>query len=152
MYDEEFRRLGFRVRKNLTHEEVLELYVGAPCLFSIKLHHNVRFTRFPNRTYVEGEENFIDLLDHDKFSAHEMDRSDADVIGFIKVIPESRVEEITDEELMAVDLDKVHGDDKPEANQGVVDNSDEVVVNQDTTQSMHTDDVMDNHVHNVHTE
>ncbi|KAI7748715.1 hypothetical protein M8C21_010434 [Ambrosia artemisiifolia] len=121
MYDQEFRRLGFRVCKNLTHEEVLELYVGALSLFSIKLHHNGRFTRFPDRTYVEGEENFIDLLDHDKFSVHEMDRilekfgyqkdieryyhyqvpgsdldfglralgSDADGIGFIKVIPES---------------------------------------------------------------
>ncbi|KAI7748956.1 hypothetical protein M8C21_016643 [Ambrosia artemisiifolia] len=217
MDDEETRRPGFRVRKNLTHEEVLELYVGAPSLFSIKLHHNERFTRFPDRTYVEREENFIDLLDHDKFSVHEMDRilkkigyqkdieryyhyqvpssdldfglralgSDADVIGFIKVILECRlinvyceygiatvhtyfcspikvrVDEITDEELMAFDLDKVvrnrlllrwHGDDKPEANQGVVDNSDEVVVNQDTTQSMHTDEVMDNHVNNVHTE
>ncbi|KAI7728823.1 hypothetical protein M8C21_022645, partial [Ambrosia artemisiifolia] len=172
MPDKETRRLGFRVRKNLTYEEVLELYVGAPSLFSIKLHHNGRFTRFPERTYVEGEENFIDLFDHDKFSVHEMDRSDldfglralgsdADVIGFIKVIPECRVEEITDEKLMTFDLDKMvrnrlllcwHGDDKPEANQGVVDNSDEVVVNQEHTQSMHTDEVMDNHVHNVHTE
>ncbi|KAI7749358.1 hypothetical protein M8C21_031899 [Ambrosia artemisiifolia] len=185
MDDKETRRLGFRVRKNLTHQEVLELYVGAPTLFSIKLHHNGRFTRFPERTYVEGEENFIDLLDHDKFSLHEMDRileklvikrtlkgsdldfglralrSDANVIQFIKVIPECRVEEITDEELRAFDLDKVvrsrlllgwNGDDKPEANQEVVDNSDEVVVNQEHTQYMHTDEVMDNHVHNVHTE
>ncbi|KAI7727983.1 LOW QUALITY PROTEIN: hypothetical protein M8C21_018252, partial [Ambrosia artemisiifolia] len=87
--------------------------------------------------------------------------SDADVIGFIKVIPECRVEEITDEKLMALDIDKMvrnglllgwSGDDKSEANQEVVDNSDEVVVNQEYTQSMHTDEVMDNHVHNVHTE
>ncbi|KAI7752853.1 hypothetical protein M8C21_029055, partial [Ambrosia artemisiifolia] len=172
MDDEETRRLGFRVRKNLTHEDVLELYVGAPSLFSIKLHHNGRFTRFPKWTYVEGEENFIDLLDHDKYYNYQVPASDldvglralgsdADVIGFIKVIPKCRVKEITDEELMALDLDKVvrnrlllgwNGDDKPEANQEVVDNSDEVVVNQEHTQSMHTNEVMDNHVLNVHTE
>ncbi|KAI7756779.1 hypothetical protein M8C21_014450, partial [Ambrosia artemisiifolia] len=75
MDDEETRRQGFRVRKNLLHEEVLELYVGAPSLFSIKLHHNGRFTRIPERTYVEGKENYIDLLNQDKFSVHEMDRT-----------------------------------------------------------------------------
>ncbi|KAI7755879.1 hypothetical protein M8C21_018386, partial [Ambrosia artemisiifolia] len=135
MDDEETRRLGFRVRKNVTHEEVLDLYVGAPSLFSIKLHHNGRFTHFPERTYVEGGENFIDLLDHDKFSdierychyqvpGSDLDfglralGSDDDVIGFIKYgvttvhtyffsPTKVRVEEITDEELMAFDLDKV---------------------------------------------
>ncbi|KAJ0481099.1 hypothetical protein HanIR_Chr13g0638911 [Helianthus annuus] len=133
--------------------------VGFLSLFTIKLYHSGIFTRFPDRAYVEGECNFIDLLDEDKFSVHEMDcivdkfglpsdieryyhflvpgenldfglralGSDADVLDFIKVIPQSRVmnvyceyaittvytyfcsptkfrvQEITDEEIMAME-------------------------------------------------
>ncbi|MFS7944153.1 hypothetical protein Hanom_Chr06g00508721 [Helianthus anomalus] len=48
---------------------------GFPNLLTIKLHHKGRFTRFSDRAYVEGDYNFIDLLDEDKFSMHELDCS-----------------------------------------------------------------------------
>jgi len=44
-----------------------------PDLFSIKLHHGGNFTKFPHLEYVEGMTNYIDLIDPDFFSVHELD-------------------------------------------------------------------------------
>jgi hypothetical protein len=39
----------------------------------MKLHHGGRFTQFPDRVYIQGNINFIDLVDIEKFSAHLLD-------------------------------------------------------------------------------
>jgi hypothetical protein len=47
--------------------------VGFTHLFSIKLHHGGSFSRFPDRSYLGGKVNYIDLIDIEKFSIHELD-------------------------------------------------------------------------------
>ena len=42
-------------------------------LFSIKLHHGGLFTKSPNRKYSNGNITFVDLIDCDQFSIHEID-------------------------------------------------------------------------------
>ncbi|MFS7983222.1 hypothetical protein Hanom_Chr11g00972031 [Helianthus anomalus] len=60
------------VRQHLSQAEVDAFYMGFSNLFTIKLHHSGRFTRFLDRAYVEEDYNFIDLQDEDKFSVHEL--------------------------------------------------------------------------------
>ncbi|KAK9053605.1 hypothetical protein SSX86_024679 [Deinandra increscens subsp. villosa] len=47
--------------------------VGFPNLFSIKLQHGGTFTHFPPRRYKKGKIDFIDTIDIDLFSIHELD-------------------------------------------------------------------------------
>jgi hypothetical protein len=44
-----------------------------PDLFSIKVHYGGRFTDRPDRTYEGGYSGFVDIVDVDEFSVHEMD-------------------------------------------------------------------------------
>ncbi|CAI9286865.1 unnamed protein product [Lactuca saligna] len=53
--------------------DALELYVDHPHLFTIELRHGGKFTPFPNVRYVKGKVTYIDLVDIDEFSVHELD-------------------------------------------------------------------------------
>ncbi|CAI9281867.1 unnamed protein product [Lactuca saligna] len=55
-------------RYDITNE-----YERVPTMFTIKLHHGGNFTKLPNMKYVKGEVRYIDLVDIDEFSVHELD-------------------------------------------------------------------------------
>ena len=42
-------------------------------MFTLKLHHGGKFTKFPSRRYANGKVNFVDYVDIDLFSAHDLD-------------------------------------------------------------------------------
>lgn len=44
-----------------------------PNIFSISLHHGGHFINFPGRRYENESHTFVDLLDIEKFSVHEID-------------------------------------------------------------------------------
>nr|KAJ0227088.1 hypothetical protein LSAT_V11C100000450 [Lactuca sativa] len=46
---------------------------GHPTMFTIKLHHGGEFTKFPNVNYIEGTVTYVDMVDIEEFSIHEMD-------------------------------------------------------------------------------
>nr|KAJ0199300.1 hypothetical protein LSAT_V11C600321330 [Lactuca sativa] len=46
---------------------------GHPTMFSIELHHGGKFTKFPGIKYIEGVVAYIDVVDIEEFSIHEMD-------------------------------------------------------------------------------
>ncbi|KAM0070211.1 hypothetical protein Hdeb2414_s0001g00010611 [Helianthus debilis subsp. tardiflorus] len=60
------------IREAMDGDEVLQLYVGMPHLFSIRLHHGGRLTKIPGRVYKGGKVNFVDMIDVDMFSVHEI--------------------------------------------------------------------------------
>nr|KAJ0222891.1 hypothetical protein LSAT_V11C200090640 [Lactuca sativa] len=45
---------------------------GHPTLFTVKLHHGGEFTKFPNVNYIEGTVMYVDMVDIEEFSIHEM--------------------------------------------------------------------------------
>ncbi|CAI9292371.1 unnamed protein product [Lactuca saligna] len=47
--------------------------LGHPTIFSIRLYHGGEFTKFPGRKYIKGKQTYIDLLDMDTFSVHDID-------------------------------------------------------------------------------
>nr|KAJ0184843.1 hypothetical protein LSAT_V11C900494740 [Lactuca sativa] len=53
--------------------DVSSLYAGAPTWFSIKLHHGGKFTKLPDIKYTGGEVRYVDYVDIDEFSVHELD-------------------------------------------------------------------------------
>ncbi|KAK9061280.1 hypothetical protein SSX86_018460 [Deinandra increscens subsp. villosa] len=64
----------FLVRQALTQKDVDVIYAsGYASLFTIKLHHGGKFTRFPDRRYVDGKIDHIDMIDIDKFCVHDLD-------------------------------------------------------------------------------
>ncbi|KAM0063423.1 hypothetical protein Hdeb2414_s0003g00090721 [Helianthus debilis subsp. tardiflorus] len=60
------------IREELDHEQVMQLYNGFPNLFSFQIHHGDRLTNPPGRTYVSGRINYVDLINIDLFSVHEV--------------------------------------------------------------------------------
>jgi hypothetical protein len=52
-----------------------------PNIFSLKVYHGGRFTKTPGRRYVKGRVNFVDMIDSDEFSVHEVN-SMIEVIGY----------------------------------------------------------------------
>ena len=46
---------------------------GHPTIFSISLYHGGEFTKFPRRKYIKGKQTYVDLLDMDTFSLHDID-------------------------------------------------------------------------------
>ncbi|KAL4555657.1 hypothetical protein LXL04_038284 [Taraxacum kok-saghyz] len=46
---------------------------GYPTFFSITLHHGGKFTKFPGRTYIDGKMDYVNFIDMDEFSVHELD-------------------------------------------------------------------------------
>ncbi|XP_023739755.2 uncharacterized protein LOC111887845 [Lactuca sativa] len=53
--------------------DVARRYAGHPTIFSVRLHHGGQFTKFPGRKYIKGKQNYVDLLDIDTFSIHDID-------------------------------------------------------------------------------
>ncbi|GKD48897.1 mutator type transposase, partial [Tanacetum coccineum] len=49
------------------------MYKLESTLFSIKLHYGGVFTKSPNRKYINGNITFVDMIDSDEFSVHEID-------------------------------------------------------------------------------
>ena len=39
----------------------------------MRINHGGYFTKFPGRRYIRGKHNFVDLIDTEKFSVHELD-------------------------------------------------------------------------------
>ncbi|PWA58539.1 polyamine oxidase 1 [Artemisia annua] len=61
------------IRQSKDDCDVDELYAKEPDLFSIKVHYGGKFTDRPDRTYEGGYSGFVDIVDVDEFSVHEMD-------------------------------------------------------------------------------
>nr|KAJ0219453.1 hypothetical protein LSAT_V11C300139830 [Lactuca sativa] len=66
--------------------------LGTPTWFSIKLHHGGRFTKLPDIKYTGGEMCYVDYVDIDEFSLHELDAIMLD-LGY----PDPWMDELTDE-------------------------------------------------------
>ncbi|CAI9287655.1 unnamed protein product [Lactuca saligna] len=49
------------------------VYDGHPTLFTIKLYHGGEFTKYPDVRYIDGTVNYVDMVDIDEFSVHELD-------------------------------------------------------------------------------
>ncbi|GJU57674.1 hypothetical protein Tco_1235440 [Tanacetum coccineum] len=59
---------------NLHSNEALQMTCKLEStLFSIKLHYGGVFTKSPNRKYINGNITFVDMIDSDEFSVHEID-------------------------------------------------------------------------------
>ncbi|CAI9279653.1 unnamed protein product [Lactuca saligna] len=72
--------------------DVSSIYAGAPTWFSIKFHHGRKFTTLPDMKYAGGEVCYVDYVDIDEFSVHELD-----VIMLDLGYPNPRMIELTDE-------------------------------------------------------
>ncbi|CAI9281906.1 unnamed protein product [Lactuca saligna] len=53
--------------------DAIRIYEGYPTMFTIKLHHGGRFTKFPGISYIEGKLVHIELVDMDEFFVHELE-------------------------------------------------------------------------------
>ncbi|CAI9291399.1 unnamed protein product [Lactuca saligna] len=63
----------WRIRATMDEIDVARRYAGHPTIFSVRLHHGGQFTKFPGRKYIKGKQNYVDLLDIDTFSIHDID-------------------------------------------------------------------------------
>nr|KAJ0185193.1 hypothetical protein LSAT_V11C900500550 [Lactuca sativa] len=63
----------WHLRLSSTSFDPRVVYDGHPTLFTIKLHHGGEFTKFPNVNYIEGTVTYVDMVDIEEFSIHEMD-------------------------------------------------------------------------------
>ncbi|CAI9279971.1 unnamed protein product [Lactuca saligna] len=61
------------IRPSTMGFDALDLYVDHSHLFTIELRHGGKLTPFPNVRYVKGKLTYIDLVDIDEFSVHELD-------------------------------------------------------------------------------
>ncbi|GKC10434.1 hypothetical protein Tco_1007216 [Tanacetum coccineum] len=64
----------YDIRDNGVHDrDPYKMYNSDSTLFSIKLHNGGVFTISPNRKYNNGNINFVDMIDSEEFSVHEID-------------------------------------------------------------------------------
>ncbi|GJV61301.1 mutator type transposase [Tanacetum coccineum] len=64
----------YNIRDNGVHDrDPYKMYKLESTLFSIKLHYGGVFTKSPNRKYINGNITFVDMIDSDEFSVHEID-------------------------------------------------------------------------------
>nr|KAJ0206861.1 hypothetical protein LSAT_V11C500294990 [Lactuca sativa] len=65
----------WRIRENMEEIDVGRRYCkgGHPTIFFISLYHGGEFTKFPRRKYIKGKQTYVDLLDMDTFSVHDID-------------------------------------------------------------------------------
>ncbi|CAI9279862.1 unnamed protein product [Lactuca saligna] len=63
----------WHLRLSSTSFDPRVVYDGHLTLFTIKLHHGGEFTKFPNVNYIEGTVTYVDIVDIEEFSIHEMD-------------------------------------------------------------------------------
>ncbi|CAI9275495.1 unnamed protein product [Lactuca saligna] len=64
---------GWRIRPQMDEIDLEASYSGNPTVFSIRLHYGGEFTKFPGRKYINGQQKFVDLIDSDLFSIHDID-------------------------------------------------------------------------------
>ncbi|GJW91550.1 mutator type transposase [Tanacetum coccineum] len=64
----------YEIRKDDVHDrDPYKMYKLESILFFIKLHYGGVFTKSPNRKYINGNITFVDMIDSDEFSVHEID-------------------------------------------------------------------------------
>ncbi|CAI9277149.1 unnamed protein product [Lactuca saligna] len=63
----------WHVRLLNTHFNPKVVYDGHPTLFTIKLYHGGEFNKYPDVRYIDGTVNYVDMVDIDEFSVHELD-------------------------------------------------------------------------------
>ncbi|KAL4585262.1 hypothetical protein LXL04_009878 [Taraxacum kok-saghyz] len=63
----------WEINKSKKLSDATVIYEGYPTFFSITLHHGGKFTKFPRRRYIEGKVDYVDFVDMDEFSVHELD-------------------------------------------------------------------------------
>ncbi|KAL4558727.1 hypothetical protein LXL04_036928 [Taraxacum kok-saghyz] len=85
-------RASWRVRADMAEIDLKQRYAGHPSIFSIRLHHGGEFTKYPGRKYIKGKENFVDLLDIDKFSIHDLD----DIVEYFDYVEDDKGKEVDD--------------------------------------------------------
>ncbi|KAJ0507983.1 putative transposase, mutator type, transposase, MuDR, plant, MULE transposase [Helianthus annuus] len=61
-------------RKHNEPFKLTALYGQNPTYFTLKFHHGGEFTKIHRRTYVKGEVMYVDRVDGDTFSVHEVDQ------------------------------------------------------------------------------
>ncbi|GJU83449.1 hypothetical protein Tco_1285814 [Tanacetum coccineum] len=65
--------LLYNIRENgVDDRDPYKMYKTHSTLFSIKLHHGGVFTKLPNRKYNNSNITFVDMIDSDEFSVHEI--------------------------------------------------------------------------------
>nr|KAJ0192484.1 hypothetical protein LSAT_V11C800393390 [Lactuca sativa] len=72
------------IRGEMAEIDVDQSYAGHPTMFSIRMHHGGEFTSFPGRKYIRGKQTFVDLLDIDTFSVHDIDEMMED-LGYASI-------------------------------------------------------------------
>ncbi|CAI9286008.1 unnamed protein product [Lactuca saligna] len=76
--------VSWRIRGEMAEIDVDQSYAGHPTMFSIRMHHGGEFTSFPGRKYIRGKQTFVDLLDIDTFSVHDIDEMMED-LGYASI-------------------------------------------------------------------
>ncbi|CAI9291584.1 unnamed protein product [Lactuca saligna] len=76
--------VSWRIHGEMAEIDVDKSYVGHPTVFSIRMHHGGEFTSFLGRKYIRGKQTFVDLLDIDTFSVHDIDEMMED-LGYASV-------------------------------------------------------------------
>ncbi|KAI3792815.1 hypothetical protein L2E82_06706 [Cichorium intybus] len=73
----------WRIRAKMAEIDVETTYAGRhPTVFPILLHNGGKFTDFPGRRYVNGQQHFINLVDIDTFCVHDIDEI-MDNLGYV---------------------------------------------------------------------
>ncbi|KAL4556796.1 hypothetical protein LXL04_034958 [Taraxacum kok-saghyz] len=65
---------------------LIVVYDGHPTLFTIKLYHRGEFTNFRDRKYTKGNVNYVDMMDIDEFSIHELNAIMGGLSGFSAIV------------------------------------------------------------------
>ncbi|CAI9276181.1 unnamed protein product [Lactuca saligna] len=65
--------VNWRIRQEWEEYDLQSSYADNPCMFSIRLNYGGVFTKFPGRKYIKGKMKYIDGIDSDLFSVHDMD-------------------------------------------------------------------------------
>ncbi|KAK9078780.1 hypothetical protein SSX86_002838 [Deinandra increscens subsp. villosa] len=63
---------SWRVRKKGEEFDPIKVYGGNPTVFSLKFNHGGFFSSLPGRKYKMGHVSFVDLVDSDEFSLHDV--------------------------------------------------------------------------------
>ncbi|CAI9290393.1 unnamed protein product [Lactuca saligna] len=74
----------WRIRGEMAEIDVDQSYAGHPTMFSIRMNHGGEFTSFPGRKYIRGKQTFVDLVDIDTFSVHDIDEMMED-LGYASI-------------------------------------------------------------------
>ncbi|KAK9056764.1 hypothetical protein SSX86_024127 [Deinandra increscens subsp. villosa] len=62
----------WRVRKKGEEFDPVKVYGGSPTVFSLKFNHGGFFSSLPGRKYKMGQVSYVDLVDSDEFSLHDV--------------------------------------------------------------------------------